>query len=73
MPNHIEIFNKVGYAYGYLTDCAYIINKKSNKKYLITATIHVNKNQIYNDGVYEYEYETIGIPFLAQLGRELVN
>lgn len=71
IPNHIEIFNKVGYAYGYLTDCAYIINKKSNKKYIITATIHVNKNQIYNDGV--YEYETIGIPFLAQLGRELVN
>lgn len=71
MPNHIEIYNKVGYAYGYLTDCAYIINKKSNKKYIITATIHVNENQIYNDGV--YEYESVGIPFLAQLGRELVK
>lgn len=71
MPNHIEIYNKVGYAYGYLTDCAYIVNKKSNKKYIITATIHVNENQIYNDGI--YEYEGIGIPFLAELGRELVN
>ena len=29
-----------------------------------------NKNQIYNDGV--YEYDTVGIPFLAALGRKLV-
>lgn len=70
IPNHIKIYNKVGYAYGYLTDCAYIINQKTNKKYIITATIHVNENQIFNDN--KYEYETIGIPFLAELGRQLV-
>ena len=70
IPEYLTIYNKVGYAYGYLTDCAYIINQKTNKEYLITATIHVNKNQIYNDGV--YEYDTVGIPFLAALGRLLV-
>ncbi|MDY7395460.1 serine hydrolase [Aureibaculum sp. 2210JD6-5] len=70
IPDHIEIYNKVGYAYGYLTDCAYIKNKKTGKEYIITATIHVNKNRIFNDGV--YETETIGIPFLAELGRQLV-
>lgn len=70
MPGYLKIHNKVGYAYGYLTDCAYIINNKTNKEYLITATIHVNENQIYNDGV--YEYDTVGIPFLAALGRFLV-
>ncbi|OBX26081.1 beta-lactamase family protein [Gelidibacter algens] len=70
IPEYLKIHNKVGYAYGYLTDCAYIINTKTKKEYLITATIHVNKNQIYNDGV--YEYDTIGIPFLAALGRKLV-
>jgi hypothetical protein len=70
IPEYIKIHNKVGYAYGYLTDCAYIINEKTKKEYLITATIHVNKNQIYNDGV--YEYDTIGIPFLAALGRNMV-
>ncbi|MET2984289.1 serine hydrolase [Aureibaculum conchae] len=70
MPDHIEIYNKVGYAYGYLTDCAYIKNRTTNKEYIITATIHVNKNRIFNDGV--YETETIGIPFLAELGRQLV-
>lgn len=70
MPEHIEIYNKVGYAYGYLTDCAYIFNKNTEKSYFLTATIHVNENQIYNDGV--YEYEDIGIPFLAELGRQLI-
>lgn len=70
IPEHLKIYNKVGYAYGYLTDCAYIVNSKTKKEYLITATIHVNNNQIYNDGI--YEYDAIGIPFLAALGRTLV-
>ena len=70
IPPHIEIYNKVGYAYGYLTDCAYIKNKKTNREFILTGTIHVNENQIFNDDT--YEYETIGIPFLAELGRQLV-
>jgi len=70
IPDYIEIRNKVGYAYGYLTDCAYIINRKTNKEYIITTTIHVNENGIFNDDT--YEYEKICIPFLAELGRQLV-
>jgi len=67
IPNHIRIFNKVGYAYGYLTDCAYIVDFENKIEFLLTATVHVNKNKTYNDGV--YEYDDIGIPFLANLGR----
>jgi len=67
IPDHITILNKVGYAYGYLTDCAFIQDKKNDVSFFLTATIHVNENQIYNDGV--YEYEEIGIPWLAELGR----
>ncbi len=69
IPKHVKIFNKVGYAYGYITDCAYIKNTKTGIEFLLTATIHVNKNKIYNDDT--YEYDEIGIPFLAQLGREV--
>lgn len=71
IPNYIKIYNKVGYAYGTLTDCSYIINEKTNKKYILTATIHVNNNKTFNDGV--YEYDEIGIPFLAELGRQLID
>ncbi len=69
IPKHIKIYNKVGYAYGTLTDCAYIKDEKNNIDFMITATILVNKDGIFNDNV--YEYEEIGIPFLAQLGREI--
>lgn len=71
IPNHIKIYNKVGYAYGTLTDCAYIKDTKNNIDFMITATILVNKNGIFNDDY--YEYDEIGIPFLAQLGRELYD
>lgn len=70
-PEDINIFNKVGYAYGYLIDTAYIVNDSTQKEYIITAIIHVNNNQIFNDD--QYEYDDVGIPFLAELGRELVN
>jgi len=69
IPKHIKIHNKVGYAYGYLTDSAYIIDTQNQVAFILSATIHVNQNRIFNDDV--YEYETIGIPFLAELGRQV--
>ncbi|WP_423998502.1 serine hydrolase [Maribacter sp. IgM3_T14_3] len=71
IPEHIEIYNKVGFAYGTLTDCAYIKDTEKNIDFLLTATILVNKDGIFNDDA--YEYDEIGIPFLAQLGREIYN
>ncbi len=67
IPEHIKIFNKVGFAYGTLTDCAYILDTKNNVEFMLTATILVNKDGIFNDDA--YEYDEIGIPFLAELGR----
>jgi hypothetical protein len=67
LPKHIEIYNKVGQAYGTLTDNAYVVDKKNNITFFLTATLLVNENEIFNDDV--YEYETVGIPFLAALGR----
>lgn len=69
IPHTLKIYNKVGFAYGTLTDCAYIHDTKNNIEFLLTATIMVNKNGIFNDDT--YEYDEIGIPFLAQLGREI--
>lgn len=71
IPEHIKIYNKVGDAYGTLTDSAYIHDSKNNVEFLLTATILVNKNGVYNDN--NYEYDDIGFPFLAELGRALYN
>ncbi|MBT8184649.1 MAG: serine hydrolase [Eudoraea sp.] len=69
IPEYIKIYNKVGFAYGTLTDCAYITDAKNDVEFLLTATILVNRDGIFNDD--NYEYDEIGIPFLADLGREL--
>jgi hypothetical protein len=66
-PEKIRIFNKVGNAYGYLIDTAYIVDFENQIEFMLSAVIHVNENQIFNDGV--YEYDGIGYPFLANLGR----
>ncbi|MBT8181492.1 MAG: class A beta-lactamase-related serine hydrolase [Eudoraea sp.] len=68
IPEHIKIYNKVGFAYGTLTDCAYIVDEKNQIEFMLTATILVNKDGVFNDD--KYEYDEIGIPFLAALGRE---
>lgn len=67
IPDHIKIFNKVGDAYGYLTDVAYVMDTKNKVEFMVAATIHVNDNRIYNDGV--YEYDTVGFPFFKELGE----
>jgi hypothetical protein len=76
IPSHIRIFNKVGEAYGYLIDDAYVADFDAGVEFLLTAVIQVNADQIYNDDL--YEYEEVGRPFLARLGRavyehELLN
>ncbi|GAB4476610.1 MAG: hypothetical protein OHK0057_25410 [Thermoflexibacter sp.] len=66
-PEKIRIFNKVGNAYGYLIDTAYIVDFENQIEFMLSAVIYVNENQIFNDGI--YEYDSIGYPFLANLGR----
>jgi hypothetical protein len=63
----ILIFNKVGEAYGFLTDAAYIIDTIKGVEFLLSATIHCNSDGIYNDDA--YEYETVGLPFMKNLGQ----
>ena len=66
IPSSLQIRNKVGWAYGYLSDIAYIEDTEKGIQFFLAAVIHVNDNQIYNDGV--YQYEEIGLPFLDELG-----
>ena len=67
IPETVRIYNTVGLAYGTLTDCAYITDRENDVEFLLAATILVNENGVFNDD--QYEYEEIGIPFLAALGR----
>ena len=61
VPSGVEIYNKIGIAYGQLTDNAYIVDKNSGKEFMLTTTINVNR-----DGIYDYYSK--GMPFLKNLG-----
>jgi hypothetical protein len=67
IPRNIRIFNKVGDAYGYLIDNAYIVDFENKVEFMIAAVINVNTDGIYNDGV--YAYDSLGFPFFKNLGR----
>ncbi|MCR9133428.1 MAG: class A beta-lactamase-related serine hydrolase [bacterium] len=69
IPSNIRIYNKIGVAYGFTTDNAYIIDTEHNIEFFLSATIHTNPNNIYNDGV--YDYETVAFPFLERLGNRI--
>jgi hypothetical protein len=64
-----KITNIVGQSYGFMVDCAYIHNEKEKVEFMLSAVIYTNNNEIMNDG--KYEYNTIALPFLAELGRQM--
>ncbi len=69
IPKTIRIFNKIGVAYGFITDIAYIVDFEHKIEFALSATIYVNKDEIFNDD--RYEYETVGWPFMKNLGRAI--
>lgn len=71
IPDHIRIFNKVGWAYGCLTDVSYVADFKNKVEFMLTATVYVNSDGILNDN--KYDYDNIGYPFLYKLGQCIYN
>lgn len=67
IDRNIRIFNKIGLAYGFVIDMAYIIDFDKKIEFILGAVIYVNENEMLNDGV--YEYESVGFPFMRDLGQ----
>jgi hypothetical protein len=67
IPPYVRVFNKVGWAYGCMTDVSYIVDFKHRVEFMLTATIYVNSDGVMNDD--KYDYDTIGYPFFNKLGQ----
>ncbi|UPL49522.1 serine hydrolase [Hymenobacter sublimis] len=63
----LHIYNVVGMSHGYLADVAYFADSTRHTEFMLSAVLYVNKDGVINDGA--YEYESIGLPFLAALGQ----
>lgn len=66
-PKHIRIFNKIGGAYGFLTDVCYFVDFEKKIEFFLSATILCNSDGVFNDD--KYDYDTVGYPFLKNIGQ----
>src|SRR6187455_3060161 len=69
--NGIRIFNKVGDAYGFLIDAAYVADFDNNVEFMLSAVIHCNSDGIFNDD--KYDYDEVGFPFMKNLGQVIYD
>ena len=70
-PSNIKIFNKVGDAYGFLLDIAYVMDPEKKLEFMLSAVIYCNSDGILNDS--KYDYDTVGYPFYKNLGQLIYN
>lgn len=65
----LKIYNKVGEAYGFLIENAYVVNEATGHNVFLAATLYANADGVLNDD--QYDYETVGQPFFRDLGAAL--
>ncbi len=70
-PPQIKILNKVGMAFGFLIDNAYIVDLENNTAFLLTVVLYANADETLNDD--KYEYETIAKPFMQNLAEAIIT
>jgi hypothetical protein len=69
LPKGVRVFNKPGWAYGFMTDVAYVADFEHQVEFMLSATIYVNSDGVVNDN--KYNDATVGAPFLYQLGQTI--
>jgi hypothetical protein len=67
-----RVVNKIGLAYGFVTENAYIEHRPTGHAVFVAAVIHRNPNGIYNDNQYDYETSLSEMAVLGEvIGRAL--
>ncbi len=71
LADSVRSFNIVGRAYGFLNDCAYVVDVKNNIEFMVSVTMYLNERDVVGTG--KYEYDKIGLPFMKDLGKLLYD
>lgn len=69
LPPGVRVYNKIGQAYGFLIDNAYVVDAAHGVEFLLAAVVYVNADGVLNDDT--YDYDNVGFPFLRDLGRRV--
>lgn len=69
--DRLEIRGKIGLAYGFVTENSYVVDPETGRACFVTATIYTNSDGVLNDDA--YDYDTIALPFMADLGEAVAR
>lgn len=67
----LKIYNIVGLSYGFAIDCAYFSDTTHNVQFFLSAVIYANTDGIIGDD--KYDYATIAMPFMKELGKTIYD
>ncbi len=67
----IRIYNKVGRAYGFSVDNAYIEDRRTGRGFFLAAVLYTNPNGVLNDDTYAYAQQAD--PFFADLAEVVAH
>jgi hypothetical protein len=67
----LAIYNKIGRAYGFSVENAWVVDRASGASFFLAATLYTNQDGVLNDD--RYEYESVADPFLAALGEAVAR
>ena len=66
-PDRLRVFGKSGQAYGFTLDNAWVVDTRTGRSFFLAAALYTNDDGVLNDD--RYDYETVALPFLADLGE----
>ncbi len=69
--DRLEIYNKVGQAYGFSIENAYVVDIETGRAFFLAAVLYTNSDGVLNDD--RYEYDEVALPFLADLGESVAR
>jgi len=67
----LRVTNKVGLAYGFSVENAYVTDLETGRSFFLAGALYTNQDGVLNDGI--YEYDTLALPFWADLGEVLAR
>jgi hypothetical protein len=67
----VRVHDKTGQAYGFTLENAWVAETAGGRSFFLAAALYTNSDGVLNDDA--YDYETIALPFLADLGEAAVR
>jgi hypothetical protein len=63
----LRVYSRCGIDLGFVVDNAYVVDTRSGRAFFLAAAIYANSDGVLNDD--RYDYEVVGLPFMADLAE----